>query len=135
MSVHALWYLGIFLILGTVYDCWARILPNSLTVAALVYGVLGHGLGWWTWHGGWMLLAMVPVLVSRWPMGDVKGVMILGGILGASIGVVLVGAMVIQLLLFGGYRVGWWAYPGDQPFFPYLAGLTCGTILGGIYPI
>jgi len=130
MSVASYWFLAAFMMTGVICDVRTRRMPNSLILAGLLFGATGDVGGWWDWHWLWMAGAAVPLLVVEMPSGDVKATMILGGVLGPLIGVVVLGAMGILFLLLLGYWARWWTWPGDQPFFPYLAGLTCGTVIG-----
>lgn len=95
--------------------------------------IVGALIGFWCWpEWSWLgLLAggAIPV-VAGLPLGDVWVGAMLGGWLGltGTIGVWFV-ALVAGLVVWIGYHEGWWAWPGDWPFTPFVLLPACAIVL------
>ena len=113
----------IILVLAGLIVCdlaWRRV-PNRAIYPALILAPLGAWLGWWSWSWAGAGLGGALVALAGFPWGDVKAVLLLGGLVGVSTTAgTLAWALVLTL-------VGWHFRLTGVPWLAYVGagwGLT-----------
>lgn len=100
--------------------------------------IIGSLIGFWIWpEWSWLglVLGLTVPMVADLPLGDVWVGAMLGGWLGVT-GTLLVWTFALSCGLGAwiGYREGWWAWPGDWPFTPFVLVPACAIVLTGGVP-
>ncbi|MCI0371234.1 MAG: hypothetical protein L0214_07595 [candidate division NC10 bacterium] len=113
-------------------DVRRRVIHNWQVAALTALCASGWYLGalpfsWWA-----VVLAGLLGLLAGVPGGDVKGLMLLGGLLGPDWFLVVFGSGVAAAALaLALHRLRWLPYPGEWPLFPFFAVPACAIVLGG----